>query len=131
MCLKSRATDHSTRRWVATSLCTSLIQPECSGPDPEMGMALYRTFQEAALAAPRMHLDVLLETGPAAVREIHDILRSLLPRIARSGPKLGPLGDLDTLPARLETELAASKGPATWLGLVGAWARRPINQASN
>jgi len=111
------------------SACASLIVEafRCSGADPEMGMALYRTFQEAGLAAPRMHLDVLLETGPAAVREIHDIFRSLLPQIARSGLKLGPLGDLDTLPARLEAELAAFKGPATWLGLVGAWARKEAN----
>jgi ubiquinone/menaquinone biosynthesis C-methylase UbiE len=114
------------------SACASLIVEafRCSGADPEMGMALYRTFQEAGLAAPRMHLDVLLETGPAAVREIHDIFRSLLPQIARSGLKLASLGDLDTLPARLEAELAASNGPATWLGLVGAWCHKPTDEAS-
>jgi len=95
------------------------------GADPEMGMALYSTFQKARLPAPRMHLDVLLETGSGAVREILDIFRRLQPRIARSGLNLATLGDLDTLPARLEAELAASNGPATWLGLVGAWCRKP------
>jgi len=77
-----------------------------------------------------MHLDLLLETSSAAVREIHDIFRSLQPQIARSRLNLAPLGDLDTLPARLETELAASNGPATWLGLVGAWCHKPSGNAS-
>jgi ubiquinone/menaquinone biosynthesis C-methylase UbiE len=114
------------------SACASLIVEafRLSGADPEMGMELYRTFQKAGLPAPRMHLDVLLETGSAAVREIHDIFRSLQPQIARSRLKLAPLGDLDTLPARLEAELAASNGPATWLGLVGAWCRKPTDEAS-
>jgi len=111
------------------SACASLIVEAFrrSGADPEMGMALYRTFQRAGLPVPRMHLDVLFETGSAAVREIHDIFRSLQPQIARSDLKLTPLGDLDTLLARLEAELAASNGPATWLGLVGAWCRKPTD----
>ena len=109
------------------SACACLIVEAFrhSGADPEMGMALYRVFREAGLPAPRMHLDVLLETSPAAVREILDIFRSLQPQIARSGLNAAPLGDLDTLPARLQAELAASNGPATWLGLVGAWCRKP------
>jgi len=114
------------------SACASVIVEafRCSGADPEMGMALYRIFQEAGLPAPKMHLDVLLETGSAAVREIHDIFRSLQPQITRSGLKLVPLGDLNTLPARLEAELAASNGPATWLGLVGAWCHKSTGEAS-
>jgi SAM-dependent methyltransferase len=106
--------------------CASLIVEAFrrSGADPEMGMALYRVFREAGLPAPRMHLDVLLETSPAAVREILDIFHSLQPQIARSGLNVAPLGDLDTLPARLEAELAASNGPVTWLGLVGARCRK-------
>jgi ubiquinone/menaquinone biosynthesis C-methylase UbiE len=100
-----------------------------SGADPEMGMALYNTFKKARLPAPRMHLDVLLEAGSSAVREILDIFHSLQPEIARSGVNLTPLGDLDTLPARIEAELAASNGPATWLGLVGAWCRKPTDES--
>ena len=77
-----------------------------------------------------MHLDELLETGSAAVREIHDIFRSLQPQIARSGLNLVPLGDLETLRVRLEAELAVSNSPATWLGLVGAWCRKSSDDAS-
>ena len=114
--------------WLA---CASIILETFrrSGANPEMGMALYSTFQKARLPAPRMHLDVLLETGSAAVRGIHDIFRSLQPQIVRSGVNLGSLGDLETLPARLENELAGSDGPATWLGLVGAWCRKPSEDA--
>jgi SAM-dependent methyltransferase len=112
--------------------CASLIVEAFrrSGADPEMGMALYKVFREAGLRAPRMHLDVLLETSSAAVREILDIFHSLQPQIAQSRLNVAPLGDLDTLPARLEAELAASNGPATWLGLVGAWCRKPSDDAS-
>jgi 2-polyprenyl-3-methyl-5-hydroxy-6-metoxy-1,4-benzoquinol methylase len=121
----------SAQRPLWSAVASLIVEAfELSGADPEMGMALYRTFQKAGLATPRMHLDVLFETGPAAVGEIHDIFRSLQPQIARTGLKLAPLGDLDTLPARLEAELAASDGPATWLGLVGAWCRKPADDAS-
>lgn len=52
------------------SACASIIVEtfRCSGANPEMGMALYSTFQKAGLPTPRMHLDVLLETGSVAVR---------------------------------------------------------------
>jgi hypothetical protein len=41
-----------------------------------------------------------------------------------SGLSASALGDLDTLAERLEAELESAGVLASWVGLVGAWARR-------
>ena len=38
---------------------------------------------------------------------------------------LEPLGDLDTLPARIHAEVAASNSVVSFVPLVGAWSRTP------
>lgn len=36
------------------------------------------------------------------------------------------LGDLDTLRDRLQDEIASSNTVVPWIGLVAAWARKPV-----
>jgi ubiquinone/menaquinone biosynthesis C-methylase UbiE len=101
-----------------------------SGANTEMGLALYKIFQEAGLPAPTMHMEMPIGTDPDFTRWIYDVLCSLRPQIRQLDLSLETLGDLDTLPERLQAEAAASKTVVTWLALVGAWSPRPTNEAS-
>jgi SAM-dependent methyltransferase len=102
-----------------------------SGANTEMGFALYQIFQEAGLPAPSMRLEMPLGDDPDFIRGIYDVLRSLRPQIQPLDPSLETLGDFETLPERLQAEVAASKTIVSWMALVGAWARRPADGVSH
>lgn len=92
-----------------------------SGANTEIGPALHRIFQDAGLPAPTMRMEILLGSEPAFTRWISDLLCSLRPQIERLNFSLNTLGDFDTLPARLQAEVAASKTAVPFVALVGAW----------
>ena len=96
----------------------------------EMGFTLYRIFKEAGLSPPRMHMETLLGTDSFFALWLRDVLCSLQPQIQQSGLSLEKLGDLDTLPERIQAEVAASNTVVSWMTLVGAWSHRPIDQVS-
>jgi ubiquinone/menaquinone biosynthesis C-methylase UbiE len=102
----------------------------CSGANPEMGLALYRIFQEAGLPAPVMQMEVPLGDDPDFIRWMYDVMCSLRPQIEQLNLSLEKLGDFDTLLARLQAEVAASNSVASWMAVVGAWCRKPTNEAS-
>ena len=95
-----------------------------SGANPEMGLALYRIFQEAGLPAPAMQMEVPLGDDPDFIRWIYDVVCSLRPQIEQLNLSLETLGDFATLPERLQAEVAASNGVASWMAVVGAWTRK-------
>jgi hypothetical protein len=95
-----------------------------SGANPEMGLVLYRTFQEAGLSAPAMQMEVPLGDDPDFIRWMYDVICSLRPQIQQLNLSLEELGDFETLPKRLQAEVAASNGVASWMAIVGAWARK-------
>ncbi|HEV1993390.1 MAG TPA: class I SAM-dependent methyltransferase [Candidatus Acidoferrum sp.] len=97
-----------------------------SGANTEMGFALFQIFQQAGLPAPTMSLEMPLGHDPEFTRWVPDVLGSLLPLVRQFNLPLEPLGDLDTLPERLQAEVAKSNSVVTWMALVGAWSRRPI-----
>jgi ubiquinone/menaquinone biosynthesis C-methylase UbiE len=99
-----------------------------SGANTEMGLALYQIFQEAGLPAPTMSLEMPLGNDPEFTRWVPDVLGSLLPLARQFDLPLDPLGDLNTLPARLDAEVAASNSVVTWMALVGAWSRKPATK---
>jgi ubiquinone/menaquinone biosynthesis C-methylase UbiE len=96
-----------------------------SGIKLEMGTGLYKAFREAGLPAPRMRLEMELACDPDFTRWVSDSLRSVLPQIQRLNLSLEALGDLDTLPERLQREVAISGTVVPWIGLVAAWCRKP------
>jgi len=110
------------------SASVSIIQETLkrAGANTEMGFALHRVFQEAGFAAPAMLLELQLGSGPDFTQWIYDLLCSLRPQIHQHNLSLEPLGDFDTLPTRLQTEVATSKSVAPFIALVGAWSRKPI-----
>jgi ubiquinone/menaquinone biosynthesis C-methylase UbiE len=95
-----------------------------SGANPEMGLALYRIFKEAGLPAPTMQMEVPLADDPDFIRWMYDVMCSLRPQIQQLDLSLEKLGDFDTLLERLQAEVAASNGVASWMAIVGAWARK-------
>jgi ubiquinone/menaquinone biosynthesis C-methylase UbiE len=95
-----------------------------SGANPEIGLALYRIFQESGLPAPAMQMELPLGDDADFIRWMYDVISSLRPQIQQLNLSLKELGDLDTLSERLLAEVVASKGVASWMAIVGAWARK-------
>jgi hypothetical protein len=75
-------------------------------------------------------MEMLLGSDPDFTRWIYDVLCSLQPQIQQHNLSLEPLGDFDTLPLRLQAEVAASKTFVPFVALVGAWSHRPTHKAS-
>jgi SAM-dependent methyltransferase len=98
------------------------------GANTEIGLALNRIFQEARIPAPTMRMEILLGSDPDFTRWTYDLLCSLRPQIQKHNVSLEPLGDFDTLPARLQSEVAASKGVVPFVALVGAWSHKPTGE---
>ena len=98
-----------------------------SGMNMEMGLALYRVFQEAGLPAPNMHLEIALGSDIDFLRVTSDLLRSLQPLAAQHNVSLKELGDLDTLLDRICAEIAAANTVVSVVPLLGAWSRKPAD----
>ncbi|MBC5806507.1 MAG: methylase [Candidatus Eremiobacter antarcticus] len=94
-----------------------------AGVNMRMGLTLHKVFQEAGLPAPKMHMEVPLGNDPDFTRWIPDVLCAVRPQIEQFRLSLDAVGDLDTLPARLQKEVAASHSVVPWFGIVGAWSR--------
>ncbi len=101
-----------------------------SGANAEMGLALYRMFQEAGLPAPTMSLEVPLGSDRDFIRMWYDALCSMRPQIERLNVSLEKLGDFEELLQKLQSEVEGSKTVVSWNGLVGAWSRRPTDETS-
>jgi SAM-dependent methyltransferase len=98
-----------------------------SGANPEIGLSLYRIFQEAGLPAPTMRMEIPLGDDSDFVRWVYDVICSLRQQDHQLNQSLEQLGDFDTLLERLQAEFAVSKGVASWMAIVGAWSRKPID----
>jgi predicted methyltransferase len=98
-----------------------------AGVKLEMGPALHAVFQRAGLPPPHMRLEMELGYDPDFTRWVSDCVQSVLPQIVRLGLPYGALGDLDTLQERLQAEVASSNTVVPWIGLVGAWCRKPAD----
>ena len=116
--------------WRHLPLWSAAVSLDCEilrrcGANPDMGLDLYRMFLEAGLPAPTVHMEVPFGNDPSFVRWIYEVLCSLLPRIQHLNLSLETVGDLGTLPERLQIEVSASKSVVSWMALIGAWARKP------
>jgi ubiquinone/menaquinone biosynthesis C-methylase UbiE len=114
------------------SACASLIREslERSGGNTEMGLALYRTFQQAGLPAPTLQMEIPVGDNSAAALWIYDLFCTLLPQMQQLNLSLEGLGNVDTLLERIQSEVERSKNPVPCVALIGAWARRPPNPVS-
>jgi len=97
------------------------------GVNTEMGPALHKAFRDAGLPTPSMRLEMELGRDPDFTRNISDATISILPQIEKLNLPLEKLGDPETLPQRLQDEVAVSNTVVPWLPLVGAWCRTCAN----
>ena len=93
--------------------------------NPEMGLDLYRIFQEVGLPAPSMHMELLLGSDAESTGIILDVLGSLRPLAQLQNVSLEALGDFDTLPQRIQAEVTAANTVVSFIPLVGSWSRKP------
>jgi len=98
-----------------------------SGANPEIGLSLYRIFQEAGLPAPEMRMEIPLGDDSDFVRWIYDVICSLRQQNRQLNQSLEKLGDFDTLLERIQAEFTASDRAASWMAIVGACCRKPIS----
>jgi ubiquinone/menaquinone biosynthesis C-methylase UbiE len=97
-----------------------------SGVNPEMGLDLYRVFQEAGLPAPFMNMETPLGCDEEFTGLVSHLIASVQPLAEQQKVPLELLGDLHTLPARIHAEVASSNSMVSFVSLVGAWSRKPI-----
>ena len=93
--------------------------------NPEMGIALYRLFQEVGLPAPAMHAETPMGSDANFTGLICDLIRSVRPMAEQHDVPLDALGDFETLSDRIQAEIAAAKTVVSFVPLVGVWARKP------
>jgi len=107
--------------------CVALIHQtfQRSGANMDMEIVLYRAFQEAALPAPSLRIEVPVGESPDIARWVYDLFCSLRPRMPEHDLAAAALGDLASLRSRLDAEMARTNAFGACIGLVGAWSRKP------
>jgi protein-L-isoaspartate O-methyltransferase len=95
------------------------------GIDTERGLNLYRFFQDAGLPAPTMHLDMELGHDTFIAELQTELLEAVTAAAEQHGISLAELGDLDTLPDRIQAELREARMPIGYVAMVSAWSRKP------
>ncbi len=98
-----------------------------SGVNPEMGLDLYKIFRQVGLPAPTMDMQIPLGSDAEFTGLLSGLLPSVLPLAQQHNISLEGLGDLDTLPARIQAEVASSNTVVSFVPLVGVWSRKPID----
>lgn len=102
-----------------------------SGANREMGIALYRVFQQAGLPAPKMHLEMPLGSDADFIRLTSDILCSLRPLAEQHKVSLKELGNLNALPDRICAEVAKANTVVSLIAVVGAWSRKAVEDRAS
>jgi ubiquinone/menaquinone biosynthesis C-methylase UbiE len=95
-----------------------------SGANTEMELPLYRGLIAADMTSPQMRVDLPVGDSPEFRGLLHDLLLTVWARAEALGLPLDTLGDPLTLAARLNDELDTNGSFATFVGLVGASARK-------
>jgi ubiquinone/menaquinone biosynthesis C-methylase UbiE len=117
-------TSHLPLRTAVTTLLRDTFR--AGGADTEMELPLFRAFLAADLTSPQLRLEVPVGNSPEFRRLLHDLLLALWSRAEAHQLPLGALGDPKTLASRLEEELNANGAFASFVALVGAFARRKV-----
>jgi 2-polyprenyl-3-methyl-5-hydroxy-6-metoxy-1,4-benzoquinol methylase len=94
----------------------------------EMELPLYQGFMAANLTSPQMRIDLPIGNSPEFRNLLYDLLLTIWSRAAELGLPLNSLGDPTTLASRLNDELDANRSFASFVGLVGAFARKCVPQ---
>jgi SAM-dependent methyltransferase len=96
------------------------------GPDPRMGARLHAAFLAAGLPAPAMRSQAIVGGSESAgdwLNMIAELVRTLLPAMARLGVATPAEVDVESLADRLRREVAAGGGIVVGRSEIGAWSR--------
>jgi ubiquinone/menaquinone biosynthesis C-methylase UbiE len=109
------------------SACVAIMHAAllAAGANPDMEFVLPRAFADLGLERSNLRLEMPCGTDAGTRGAVHDLFRTLAPRIAEARLSLAALEPLATLAERLDAELDAAATCATRIGLAGAWARKP------
>lgn len=115
-------TAHLPLRTAVTTLIRDVFV--AGGANTEMELPLYRGLIAAEMTPPQMRVDLPVGDSPEFRSLLHDILLTVWARAEALGLPLDTLGDPLTLAARLDDELDANRSFATFVALIGAFARK-------
>jgi hypothetical protein len=89
-----------------------------------MELPLYRGFVAANLTPPQLCLKLPIGDSPELRGLLYDLFLAVKTRAEAAGLPLDSTGDPATLDSRLEEELNANRAFASFVALVGAFARK-------
>ena len=101
-----------------------------AGADLEAGLSLYRTFREANLPAPEMHMEAPVEGGPESLiyRYMAESVRSMLATAGTLGIEGFNIERVDALETDLRDSVVAHDGVLVCWPTVSAWCRLPATE---
>jgi ubiquinone/menaquinone biosynthesis C-methylase UbiE len=117
-------TSHLPLRMAVTTLLRDTFI--AGGANTEMELPLYQGFMAANLTSPQLRLELPVGDSPEFRNLLHDLLLAVWARAEAHRLPLDTLGDPTTLALRLEEELNANKAFASFVALVGAFARKRV-----
>jgi 2-polyprenyl-3-methyl-5-hydroxy-6-metoxy-1,4-benzoquinol methylase len=115
-------TSHLPLRMAVTTLLRDIFV--AGGANAEMELPLYRGFMAANLTALQLRLELPIGDCPQFRGLLHDLLLTVRNRAEAQGLPLSALGDPLTLASRLDEELHTHRAFASFVALVGAFARK-------
>jgi SAM-dependent methyltransferase len=115
-------TSHLPLRLAVTTLVRDVFL--AGGANTEMELPLYRGFAAANLTPPQLRLELPIGDSPEFRGLLVDLFQAVQTRAQAAGLALDSLGDPATLASRLEDELNAGGAFASFVALVGAFARK-------
>jgi 2-polyprenyl-3-methyl-5-hydroxy-6-metoxy-1,4-benzoquinol methylase len=115
-------TSHLPLRMDVTTILRDVFV--AGGVNTEMELPLYQGFMAANLTSPQLRVTLPIGDGPEFRGLLHDLLLTVWARAEALKLPLDRLGDPATLASRLDDELDANKSFASFVGLVGAFARK-------
>jgi SAM-dependent methyltransferase len=115
-------TSHLPLRLAVTTLVRDVFL--AGGAITEMELPLYRGFAAADLTPPQLRLELPIGDSPEFRGLLYDLFLAVHTRAEAAGLSLDTLGDPATLASRLEDELNVNRAFASFVALVGAFARK-------
>jgi len=115
-------TSHLPLRMAVTTILRDVFV--AGGATIEMELPLYQGFIAANLTSPQLRVALPIGDSPEFRTLLHDLLLAVWARAEALRLPLDRLGDPTTLASRLDYELDANRSFASFVGLVGAFARK-------
>jgi SAM-dependent methyltransferase len=115
-------TSHLPLRMAVTTIIRDTFL--AGGVNTEMELPLYQGFMAANLTSPQIRIELPIGNSSEFRGLLHDLLLTIWARAEALGMPLNSLGDPATLASRLDDELDTNRSFASFVGLVGAFARK-------